>query len=95
MIEAVCAIEAQALSIALRCEYLLRAGKISFSNARTAFNLTNKCSMCKCIGHNKRNHTSDIDSFLAANGLYQFADDATGLVEAAEEDGWWDWLSGQ
>jgi hypothetical protein len=80
-----------ALSIAFRCEYLVRANKLSVSHAWKAYNLTNKCSMCKCIGHNKTNHTGDVDKFLAANNIYQFVDDATGLVEAGEEDGWFDW----
>jgi hypothetical protein len=47
-------VEAKALSIALRCEYLLRANKLSTKAAWAAWSLTNKCSLCKCIGHNKR-----------------------------------------
>lgn len=48
-------VEAKALSIALRCEYLVRANNQSGSKAAwAAWSLTNKCSLCKCIGHNKR-----------------------------------------
>ncbi len=39
----------QALTIALRIDYLKRT-----KSGMKAWNLTNKCSLCKCIGHNKR-----------------------------------------
>jgi hypothetical protein len=87
-------LEAKALSIALRCEYVYRAGKVSFDSARKAWNLTNKCSKCRCIGHNKQNHSSDIDDFLMSNQLMSYVGDAQDLVGATEEDGWWSWLTG-
>lgn len=88
-------LEAKALAIVLRCEYIMRAGRVNFSNARKAYNLTNKCSICKCIGHNKTNHTKEIDSFLLQNQLKDMAKDATELVDAVEEDGWWEWLTSE
>lgn len=87
-------LEAKALSIALRCEYLYRQGKANYANAKKAWNLTNKCSRCKCIGHNKQNHADDIDNFLMSNRLVGYVEDAEGLVGATEEDGWWEWLTG-
>jgi hypothetical protein len=36
-------LEGKALTIALRAEYLLRAGRVSYSSANKAWNLTNKC----------------------------------------------------
>ena len=94
VIDACVNLEAKALAIVLRCEYIARAGKVNFTNARKAYNLTNKCSLCKCIGHNKTNHTSAIDAFLAAEGLKDMAKDTEELVQAVEEDGWWEWLTG-
>ena len=93
VISAYADLEAKALSIALRCEYLKRAGKVSVASARKAWNLTNKCSRCNCIGHNKQNHPSRIDPFLAENKLQEYVNDAEDLAGAAEEDGWWDWLA--
>jgi hypothetical protein len=87
-------LEAKALSIALRCEYVNRQGKVNYENAKKAWNLTNKCSRCKCIGHNKQNHSDDIDYFLQSNRLMGYVEDAEGLVGATHEDGWWDWLIG-
>jgi len=97
VVKAVCDMKAKALSIALRCEYMLRAGKVNFTTMKKAFNLTNKCSKCKCIGHNKTNHPTEIDTFLIDKQLDDLADAATDLVtgvDAAEQDGYWDWLSG-
>ena len=59
----------QALAIALRCEYLKRAGRVSVAAASKAWNLTNKCSVCRCIGHNKQNHPSNLQSFIQSAGL--------------------------
>jgi hypothetical protein len=94
VIDAVCDLEAKALAIVLRCEYIMRANKVSFDNARKAYNLTNKCSLCKCIGHNKQNHCAEMDAFLAANDLNDKKNDATELVGAVEEDGWYEWMFG-
>ncbi len=94
VIDAVLDLEAKALSIALRCEYLYRARKVSVTAARNAWTLTNKCSRCKCIGHNKQNHSSDIDAFLKNNRLESYMEDAESLIGATEEDGWWSWLTG-
>ena len=66
VISAVCDFEAMALSIALRCEYIKRCGRISMQSAYKAYKLTNKCSQCKCIGHNKQNHS------LTDNDLYWY-----------------------
>ena len=41
--------EAKALTVACRVEYLKRS-----NDKQKAWNLTNKCSKCHCIGHNKR-----------------------------------------
>ena len=98
VVKAVCDMKAKALSIALRCEYMFRAGNVNFTTMKKAFKLTNKCSVCKCIGHNKTNHPVDIDTFLMGEKLSSFADAATDLVEgvdAAEQDGFWDWLTGE
>lgn len=93
VIDTACDLEAKALAIVLRCEYIMRANKVSVNSAIKAWNLANKCSMCKCIGHNKQNHCTEIDVFLAANKLNDFKNDATELVGAVEEDGWWEWLT--
>ena len=98
VVRAVCDIKAKALSIALRCEYMFRAGKVNFTTMKKAFKLTNKCSKCDCIGHNKTTHPDDMDTFLMSEKLSQYADAATDLVEgvdAAEKDGYWDWLLGK
>jgi hypothetical protein len=39
----------KALTVALRIDYLRRS-----RDPRRAWNLVNKCSLCKCIGHNRR-----------------------------------------
>jgi hypothetical protein len=39
----------KALSVALRVDYLRRS-----KDPMKAWNLINRCSICKCIGHNKR-----------------------------------------
>ncbi len=80
-------LEAKALSITLRCEYLQRAGKLSMESAKRAWNLTNKCSKCKCIGHNKQNHPSEMETFLASNKLLGYVKDAEELIGVTEEDG--------
>ena len=85
-------IKAMALSIALRCEYVQRAGKINLANARKAFNLTNKCSICKCIGHNKQNHTNEVNAWLASEDIQDHVKTATDLVGQVEEDGWYEWM---
>ena len=87
--------ETKALAIVLRCEYIMRSSKVSLDSAWKAYNLANKCSVCKCIGHNKQNHTSAMDGFLMANNLNDKRNDATELVGAVEEDGWWEWLVGE
>jgi hypothetical protein len=94
VIDAVVNLEAKALSIALRCEYVYRQGKVNFESAKKAWNLTNKCSKCKCIGHNKQNHSDDIDSFLMSKQLTSYVEDAEDLAGATQEDGWWEWLTG-
>ena len=80
---------AKALAIVLRLEYIVRAGKVSFDNARKAYNLTNKCSKCKCIGHNKQNHDDALDRFLTANSLINAANDTKELVEIADDNDSW------
>lgn len=92
VIDALCDFEAKALSIVLRCEYMWRCGNVNYENAKKAYKLANKCSHCKCIGHNKQNHTDNFTRFLMAERLKDFATDATSLVPAVEEDGWWEWL---
>ncbi len=95
VIDAVMDLEGKALSIALRCEYMYRAGKASKKVAERAWNLTNKCSSCGCIGHNKQNHSSDIDDFLRQNRLLSYVEDAEELAGMVEEDATgslWDWL---
>jgi hypothetical protein len=94
VLDAVVDLEAKALSIALRCEYVYRQGKVNYENAKKAWNLTNKCSRCKCIGHNKQNHSDDIDTFLTGQQLVSYVEDAEGLAGATQEDGWWEWLTG-
>ena len=93
VLDSVMDLEAKALSVALRCEYINRAGKVSVASAKKAWNLTNKCSKCKCIGHNKQNHPSEIDDFLKSNRLQSYVSDAEELAGATQEDGWWDWLN--
>jgi uncharacterized membrane protein (Fun14 family) len=90
VIEAVMDLESKALAIVLRVEYLVRAGRVSMQNAWKAYNLTNKCSKCRCIGHNKQNHDDALEKFLMAHNLYSAVNDAGDLVGAAEEDGWMD-----
>ena len=89
VIEAVMDLESKALAIVLRLEYIVRAGKVSFDNARKAYNLTNKCSKCKCIGHNKQNHDDALDRFLTANSLINAANDTKELVEIADDNDSW------
>lgn len=86
VIQAVMDLETKALAIVLRLEYVKRAGKTSYDNAMKAYNLSNKCSRCKCIGHNKQNHDDALDKFLMANRLVQAAEDVQELVEIADED---------
>uniref|UniRef100_A0A7S0M1E5 Uncharacterized protein n=1 Tax=Cryptomonas curvata TaxID=233186 RepID=A0A7S0M1E5_9CRYP len=86
VIDAVLDLEAKALSIALRCEYMYRFRKSTYENARRAWNLTNKCSKCRCIGHNKQNHSSDIDDFLMRNRLLSYVKDAEELAGEVEVD---------
>ena len=95
VISTLCDWETKALAIVLRCEYIMRSSKVSLDSAWKAYNLANKCSLCKCIGHNKQNHTSAMDAFLMANNLNDKRNDATELVGAVEEDGWWEWLVGE
>ena len=90
VLEAVMVLESKALAIVLRVEYLVRAGRVSMQNAWKAYNLTNKCSKCRCIGHNKQNHDDALEKFLMAHNLYSAVNDAGDLVGAAEEDGWMD-----
>lgn len=90
VLEAVMDLESKALAIVLRVEYLVRAGRVSMQNAWKAYNLTNKCSKCRCIGHNKQNHDDALEKFLTAHNLYSAVNDAGDLVGAAEEDGWMD-----
>jgi hypothetical protein len=90
VLEAVMDLESKALAIVLRVEYLVRAGRVSMQNAWKAYNLTNKCSKCRCIGHNKQNHDDALEKFLMAHNLYSAVNDAGDLVGAAEEDGWMD-----
>jgi hypothetical protein len=85
VIDAVLNLEAKALSIALRGEYMYRLKKMSLDNAKKAWNLTNKCSMCRCIGHNKQNHDSDLDAFLAMNRLGSYLKDAEELADVTVE----------
>ena len=95
VISTLCDWETKALAIVLRCEYIMRAGKVSLDSAWKAYNLANKCSLCKCIGHNKQNHCSALDTFLKAHDLNDKRNDAAELVGAVEEDGWWEWLVGE
>ena len=90
VLEAVMDLESKALAIVLRVEYLVRAVRVSMQNAWKAYNLTNKCSKCRCIGHNKQNHDDALEKFLMAHNLYSAVNDAGDLVGAAEEDGWMD-----
>ena len=90
VLEAVMDLESKALAIVLHVEYLVRAGRVSMQNAWKAYNLTNKCSKCRCIGHNKQNHDDALEKFLMAHNLYSAVNDAGDLVGAAEEDGWMD-----
>ena len=41
------------------------------------------------------NFAPEIDSFLLQNQLKDMAKDATELVDAVEEDGWWEWLTSE
>jgi hypothetical protein len=67
-------------------------GRISMQSAYKAYKLTNKCSQCKCIGHNKQNHSQAVSAFIVKKNLGRFVDNATELAGAAQEDGWFDWM---
>ena len=89
VLEAVMDLESKALAIVLRVEYLVRAGRVSMQNAWKAYNLTNKCSKCRCIGHNKQNHDDALDKFLTANSLINAANDTQDLVKIADDNDSW------
>ena len=62
-----------------------------------AWRLTNKCSQCHCIGHNKQNHTHAFDAFLAGKGCEDAGFEMHDVVEGyndnkTELDGWFEWL---
>ena len=62
-----------------------------------AWRLTNKCSQCHCIGHNKQNHTHAFDAFLTGKGLQDAGFEMKDVVDGykdnkTEIDGWFEWL---
>uniref|UniRef100_A0A7S0E0R4 Uncharacterized protein n=1 Tax=Hanusia phi TaxID=3032 RepID=A0A7S0E0R4_9CRYP len=80
VMQSVVDIRTKALTVALRCEYLQR-----HKSAMRAWNLINKCSVCKCIGHNKQNHPPAMNKFLSDLGMVEKTVDAMeGLVKAED-----------
>jgi hypothetical protein len=62
-----------------------------------AWRLTNKCSRCQCIGHNKQNHTGAFDTFLAAHGLLDAGSTTAEIIDGykdnkTEVDGVYEWM---
>ncbi|GLC46301.1 hypothetical protein PLESTB_000996800 [Pleodorina starrii] len=67
-----------ALAIAVCLEYAKRTGSL-----RKGLRLNNHCSLCGLKGHNRQNHSEELDEFLEANGLIGLGEDITGAIEAA------------
>jgi hypothetical protein len=66
-----------ALSIAVVCEYAKRTGSL-----KKGVCLSNHCSLCHLKGHNKTNHTPQIDNFLTTIGFVGKIDDINSFVDS-------------
>ena len=64
------------LPVAICLEYARRSGSLT----KGAF-LKNRCSVCRCKGHNKRNHPSDMGDFLNAYNLKGEVENAETIFE--------------
>lgn len=71
-----------ALAIALRGEYCVRHGS-STAAVEKAWKLTNLCSVCHCIGHNKTNHPAALQGWLRQ---YNLVTEVLELCEHVKDD---------
>ena len=79
-----------ALAVAITLEYCKRTNTYT-----KGFYLKNRCSTCKCCGHNAKNHPKGMDQFLMKADLISKTEDANGALQASgflEADSWWWYL---